>query len=148
MNTFSTWIKNHREFCNYFVISCSLTIFDVIFSRFCERFVGVVEANTISLILGFVIQYFLCAKTVYRSNNARTAIIFFLTWLLALALADSIVYVFRVIVFENRQELLYFLIAKGFSIVIPFFFIYFLRKRLIGNGNGKVKVKGLVNEHE
>lgn len=131
MNKINLWIQQHRAFSNYFLISLSLLFFDVICSRFCENFVGVVEANTISLVLGFIIQYFLCAKKVYHNNDVRTAVIFFLTWLLALGMADSIVYIFRVMIFDNRTEFLYFLIAKGFSIVIPFFFIYFLRKRLI-----------------
>ena len=125
------WLNGHRQFSNYFFISLSLTFFDIIFSRFCENFTGAVEANTISLVFGFIIQYFLCAKMVYGNNDARTALIFFLTWLLALAMADGIVYICRVIIFENNKGFLYFLIAKGFSIVIPFFFIYFLRKRLI-----------------
>ena len=131
MNRINRWIQQHRAFSNYFLISLSLLFFDVICSRFCENFVGVVEANTISLVLGFIIQYFLCAKKVYHTNDVRTAVIFFLTWLLALVMADSIIYIFRVIIFDNRTEFLYFLVAKGFSIVIPFFFIYFLRKRLI-----------------
>lgn len=131
MSKISIWIQQHRAFSNYFLISLSLLFFDVICSRFCENFVGVVEANTISLVLGFIIQYFLCAKKVYHNNDFRTAVIFFLTWLLALGMADSIIYIFRVMIFDNRTEFLYFLIAKGFSIVIPFFFIYFLRKRLI-----------------
>ena len=131
MNRINLWIQQHRAFSNYFLISLSLLFFDVICSRFCENFVGVVEANTISLVLGFIIQYFLCAKKVYHTNDVRTAVIFFLTWLLALVMADSIIYIFRVIIFDNRTEFLYFLVAKGFSIVIPFFFIYFLRKRLI-----------------
>ncbi|MBQ6772476.1 MAG: hypothetical protein IJP48_00270 [Synergistaceae bacterium] len=100
-------------------------------SRILEMFVGVVEANTISLVIGFVIQYFLCSRKVYQNNDFRTALMFFLTWLVGLTMADSIVYFVRVIIFTNKPDILYFFIAKGFSIVIPFFFIYFLRKKLI-----------------
>lgn len=131
INKIKKWRREHQKFSNYFLISLFLTFFDIIFSRFCEKFTGAVEANTISLIFGFIIQYFLCAKKVYQNNSVRMALIFFLTWLLALSMADGIVYVFRVIIFEKRKDFTYFLVAKGFSIVVPFFFIYFLRKRLI-----------------
>lgn len=131
MNKFQNWVKTHKAFSNYFLISLSLTFLDIIMSRILEMFVGVVEANTISLVIGFVIQYFLCSRKVYQNNDFRTALMFFLTWLVGLTMADSIVYFVRVIIFTNKPDILYFFIAKGFSIVIPFFFIYFLRKKLI-----------------
>ena len=52
MNKIQNWVKAHRAFSNYFLISLSLTFFDIIMSRTLEMFVGVVEANTISLIIG------------------------------------------------------------------------------------------------
>ena len=76
-------------------------------------------------------QYFLCTKKVYAGSSFRTMVIFFLTWLLGLGLAEGIIYVVRTLIFHDAEGMLYFLIGKGFSIVIPFFVTYFIRKMLI-----------------
>ena len=131
MKKIKIWIKEHRLFSSYFLISVLVTFIDIFVSRLCEIRLNEVESNTIGVISGFIVQYFLCASKVYKKNDAKTALIFFLTWLLGLGIADSVVYVCRVILFDNKKEIIYFFIAKGFSIVIPFFFIYYLRKRLI-----------------
>ena len=115
----------------YFLISVFVTLVDVVVSRVSERFVDIVIANTIGVITGFVIQYFLCTKKVYAGSSVKTAVIFFITWLLGLGLANLIVYLVRVQLFDNREGLIYYLIGKGASIAIPFFITYFIRKKLI-----------------
>lgn len=125
------WIKAHRSFVIYFLISVFVTLVDVVVSRVSERFVDVVIANTIGVVTGFVIQYFLCTRKVYAGSSVKTAVIFFLTWLFGLGLANLIVYIVRIKIFDNREGLIYYLIGKGASIVIPFFILYFIRKKLI-----------------
>ena len=125
------WIKAHRSFVIYFLISVFVTLVDIVVSRVSERFVDVVIANTIGVVTGFVIQYFLCTRKVYAGSSVKTAVIFFLTWLFGLGLANLIVYIVRIKIFDNREGLIYYLIGKGASIVIPFFILYFIRKKLI-----------------
>lgn len=115
----------------YFLISVFVTLVDIVVSRVSERFVDVVIANTIGVVTGFVIQYFLCTKKVYAGSSVKTAVIFFITWLFGLGLANLIVYLVRVQLFDNREGLIYYLIGKGASIAIPFFITYFIRKKLI-----------------
>lgn len=130
-NKISQWIKAHKAFVSYFLISVFVTLVDVVVSRVSERFVDIVIANTIGVVTGFVIQYFLCTRKVYAGSSVKTAVIFFLTWLFGLGLANLIVYVVRVLIFANREGILYYLIGKGASIAIPFFILYFIRKKLI-----------------
>ena len=125
------WIKAHRSFVIYFLISVFVTLVDIVVSRVSERFVDVVIANTIGVVTGFVIQYFLCTRKIYAGSSIKTAVIFFVTWLFGLGLANLIVYVVRVLIFENREGIIYYLIGKGASIAIPFFILYFIRKKLI-----------------
>lgn len=129
-NKISQWIKAHKAFVSYFLISVFVTLVDVVVSRVCERFVDVVIANSIGVVTGFVIQYFLCTRKIYK-GSIRSAVIFFVTWLFGLGLANLIVYVVRVLIFNNREGLIYYLIGKGASIAIPFFILYFIRKKLI-----------------
>lgn len=131
MKTLTDLISKHKAFCWYFFISVLATVADVVVSRLCESLFSVVTANTIGVVAGFVLQYFLCTAKVYAGSTKKTAAIFFVTWLGALLLADGIVYVVRSIIFDNANGILYYLIGKGCSIAIPFFITYFIRKKLI-----------------
>lgn len=130
-NKISQWTKAHRSFVIYFLISVFVTLVDIVVTCVSERFVDIVIANTIGVVTGFVIQYFLCTRKIYAGSSVKTAIIFFVTWLFGLGLANLIVYVVRVLIFDNREGIIYFLIGKGASIAIPFFVLYFIRKKLI-----------------
>ena len=134
------WISDHRSFVNYFLISCFVTVLDIALSFGVEKGLTATSVaadkaaligNAVGVITGFIVQYFLCTKKVYAGSSLRTMVIFFLTWLLGLALAEGIIYVVRTLIFHDAEGMLYFLIGKGFSIVIPFFITYFIRKMLI-----------------
>lgn len=125
-------VSEHKGFTNYFMISVFVTIIDIIVSWVTEFWVPVIYANTIGVVTGFVIQYFMTSKYVYNKKDMKVFIKFFATFLIGLALADLIIYLFRVIIFENSEKLIVFMISKGFSIVIPFFVMYFIRKKWIG----------------
>lgn len=135
------YITEHKSFVTYFLISVLVTVIDVIVSRISEIWFKEVIANTIGVVVGFIIQYILCSHKVYKSKSIKTLVIFFVTWLLALGLADLIVYVVRELIFSGNDGMIAFLTAKGASIVIPFFITYFVRKALIPVGsdekNGK-----------
>ena len=131
MEKIKQWIKAHRSFVIYFLISVFFFFFFFFVSRVSERFVDVVIANTIGVVTGFVIQYFLCTRKIYAGSSIKTAVIFFVTWLFGLGLANLIVYVVRVLIFHNSEGIIYYLIGKGASIAIPFFILYFIRKKLI-----------------
>ena len=135
------FITERKTFITYLLISVLVTIIDVIVSRICEIWFEEVIANTVGVVVGFIIQYILCSHKVYRSKTIKTLIIFFVTWLLALGLADLIVYVVREKIFSGDDGLIAFLVAKGASIVIPFFITYFVRKALIPVGPDKEKEK-------
>jgi hypothetical protein len=141
IETAKKWINEHKGFVNYFLISCFVTVLDIAVSFGLEKCLvlffeadaskAALAGNAAGVITGFIVQYFLCTKKVYAGSNAKTLIIFFLTWLLSLGLAEGIIYVVRTLIFKDADGVVYFLVGKAFSIVIPFFFTYFLRKALI-----------------
>lgn len=130
------YYNEHKAFVHYLLISAFVTVVDICVSKASELITGPVIANTMGVVTGFIIQYILVSRKVYNKNNMRTFIIFLLTFLLGLVLANSIVYASRVYIFDNSEGLLAFAVSKGLSIVLPFFVTYFLRKRLIGNDAG------------
>ena len=146
------WFRNHKSFIKYLLISCFVTVVDIFLSRVGELLLfpavfnkptATVTANTIGVVAGFILQYILCANRVYQKKGTRIFIIFFGTFLGGLFLADGIIYFVRIILLKGN-ELLYvihlisiqislsFIIAKLASIIIPFFLMYFVRKKLIG----------------
>jgi putative flippase GtrA len=131
------FFRTHKAFLMYGLISVFVTVIDVIICRVCERYIHVVAANTIGVITGFIIQYFLTAKHVYNTRSKRSFVIFLATFLLNLLMANVIVYVFREFVFGGSDEGLPFLISKGASIVFPFFITYFIRKKVMPTKDDK-----------
>ena len=128
-------VNEHKGFTNYFMISVFVTIIDIIVSWVTEFWVPVLYANSIGVITGFIVQYFMTSKYVYNKKNMKVFIKFFATFLIGFILADLIVYLFRVVIFENSEKLIVFMISKGFSIVIPFSVMYFIRTKWIGQEN-------------
>ena len=127
----------HRRFLLYGFISVFVTLVDVVVCRISERFINPVAANTLGVVVGFVIQYFLTSKHVYNTKNMKSFLIFLATFFAGLALANTIVYVCREHIFHGADDAVAFSVSKGASIVIPFFFTYFLRKRFMPYGGGK-----------
>lgn len=128
-------IIEHKSFIKYLMVSVFVTIIDIITSRIFEYIVPIVYANSIGIITGFIIQYFMTSKYVYNKNNPKVFLKFFATFILGFILADIIVYICRVLVFESVNSFIAFAVSKGFSIVIPFFVMYFIRKRWIEDKN-------------
>lgn len=124
--------QKRKAFYNYFLISVTVTLADVLVCYLMECFVDKITANTIGVVCGFILQYFLTARHVYHYRNLRSFVLFLLTFAVGLLLANAIVYLSRVYLFQDSESLIAFLVSKGFSIVLPFFAIYFLRKKLIG----------------
>lgn len=122
-----------KEFIRYTLISVFVTVIDMCVSRLTEGFLPLVFANTAGVATGFIIQYFLTAKYVYQKQNTKAFLIFLGTFLVALLLANAIVFFSRMVIFQGSEEFWPFIVSKGLSIVIPFFFNYYLRRKLMEN---------------
>ena len=153
----SRWLKEHKAFVYYVLISVFVTVLDIAVSlssetlfwplffktdkNLCEQF-----GNALGVVIGFIVQYFLCSKKVYNRKDIRSFLIFLGTFLIGFALAQGIIYVIRDVILRqndlpwtvpivNMPIRLAFWLAKFASIVIPFFVMYFLRKKWIGQNH-------------
>ena len=115
----------------YGIISVFVTFVDVIVCRLCEQLTTPVIANTIGIVTGFIIQYFLTARHVYNTKSTKSFVLFLATFFLNLLMANGIVYVCRTYIFDNSTDSIPFLISKAASIVFPFFITYFIRKKIM-----------------
>jgi len=124
----------------YGVNSILVTFLDVFIYWMLLRYTNIplIGANTIGVVSGFIIHYALSSKTVFKTNySSRGFIVYLLTFLLGLVLANCLVYASYHYLFiylgpNGRQ-----LASKVVSIVIPFFALYYLRKYIYDKMNSK-----------
>lgn len=113
----------------YFMVSCLVSVIDFFISNLLYKVVNLnyLTACNIGIILGFVVQYFICTKYVFKTQITISSIIVFLaTFFVGIALADGTMW--------SSYRLLYlsFFISKILSMGLPFFITYFIRKALLG----------------
>lgn len=136
----------HKAFIMYGLISVFVTVIDVVVTA-CAEFLlssfvfsasnsGTVPvlSNTIGVVTGFIIQYFLTARHVYNVSSIKSFAIFLGTFFINLLFANTVIYIFRSLIFKNSSSPTAFLVSKAASIVLPFFITYFIRKFLMPTG--------------
>ncbi len=117
----------------YLINSCVVTVLDILIVWVLVRLFGIniVAANTVGVIAGFLLDYFLSAFYVFKSASGRSGFaIYLVTFLFGLVLADALIYWSSVYIFSTCNADINLLLSKGVSIVGPFFVLYNLRKVL------------------
>lgn len=120
------------KYLNYSIL---VTIMDVAIVWILHRFfnINIVYANTAGVLSGFVLHYLLSTNSVFNFKySAIGFIIYFITFLFGLCLADALIYIGKYYMFKSMNFNMNFLFSKGLSIVVPFFILYYLRKYLYG----------------
>lgn len=113
----------------YFIISCLASVIDFSIAYLLYRLsnLNYLLACNIGIISGFMFQYFLCVKYVFKSKGALISLtVYIVTFFFGVALADGTMWVCY-----NRLNLPFFA-SKAFSMAIPFFITYNIRKLLFG----------------
>lgn len=101
--------------------------------------VNLIYANTIAVILGFIIHYILASKSVFNTDyGIKGFTVYILTFILGLICADVLIYVSYKYLFYFMENNIKLLLSKGVSIVGPFFIMYFIRKYVYKILNKKV----------
>ena len=118
----------------YLINSCITTIVDVCLVWVLLKIgLQIVAANSIGVVTGFLLGYILSFIFVWDNAKSKSGfVIFFITFLLGLVLADYLIWLGDTYWFAGLDSRLRFLASKGISIVVPFFVMYFLRKYLYG----------------
>jgi putative flippase GtrA len=119
----------------YLCFSIIVTVVDISIVWILHRIfsINIIAANTIGVVSGAILHYLLSIKSVFNFDHGISGfIIYFITFLFGLLLADVIIYIGNSYLFNTLTDNFNFLFSKCFSIVIPFFFLYYLRKLLYG----------------
>ena len=131
ISKFNNLIMRFPPIIRYFASSCLVTIIDVVIVWILNIGfnVNLVTANTIGVITGFIIDYFISAQYVFlNAKNKIGFCVYLITFVFGLGFANIIIYICNTMIFNVLSESLNLLFSKGVSIVIPFFFLYFIRK--------------------
>lgn len=124
-------ISKYESLIKYLSYSIFVTFIDVFLVWLLMTFLGVqiIYANTIGVITGFIVHYFLASKSVFNVEYGIMGFLVYIgTFIIGLAMADFIVYLSYKNVFYFLGKDTNFLFSKGASIVAPFFILYFMRK--------------------
>lgn len=119
----------------YLLFSVIVTVVDAAISWFLSMRMNIdlQIANSIGIVIGAILHYIMSSGEVFDMKyGIAGGIIFFGTFAIGIFLANWIISVAFSIATSYFLRDFAFLVAKGFSIVIPFFALYFLRKFLYG----------------
>ncbi len=117
----------------YLLNSIFVTIIDtcIVWTLYRIMAVDIILSNSAGVIIGFIIHYLISSKSVFDIDlGTQGFIVYLTTFLMGLAMADWLIFLgenYLFLAFYDNQS---FLFSKGLSIVIPFFFLYFIRRIL------------------
>ena len=125
--------KKFESIINYLFFSVLATILDVavVWVLFHAFSVSLAVSNTAGVIAGFILDYILSSRLVFRAKyGVAEFLVYLVTFVLGLFLANFLITSFYDLLLPVAPEWLAFFGSKGVSIVLPFFALYFARKYL------------------
>lgn len=117
----------------YFLLSCFVTGVDfaILFLLYTIIGIKLVVANTIAVVVGFLLHYILGSNTVFKTPyGVYGFLVYVSTFLLGLFLADAIIHYSTVIISEHFSfgDTITMIIGKMLSVILPYFVLYYIRK--------------------
>lgn len=116
------------DIVKYFIISCLATgiDFSISYLLYREALFNYLISSNIGIVSGFIFQYFTSVKYIFKNSDFMNSfVIYIVTFLFGIFIANSTIWI------SFRLVKLSFPISKGFSIAVPFFITYFIRKKLL-----------------
>lgn len=132
MKRLHDWYLKTPALFRYLVNSGVVTVMDIIIVWvLVQCSMPIVLANTIGVVIGFLVDYLLSVIYVFDSAKGRGGFaIYLITFFIGLLLADFLIWWGNGTLFVSFSETINFFMSKGLSIVVPFFIMYGIRKYL------------------
>lgn len=93
--------------------------------------IHIVIANTLAIICGAVLHYFLTTIFVFKiRKSGASVLVYVITFGLGLLLQDAIIWLLYDRLLANLSDFYRFAFSKAISLAIPFIAIYLVRSRL------------------
>ena len=123
----------YRELLTYILYSGITAVIEMLIGLFLlNTFLNdEVLANTISVVIGTFIHYFLVTKSTFRSKiTIGSLAVYLITFLLGLGIQNSVVWLGFNILFVHFPENFRFVVSKAVSLIISFAIMFIIRKIL------------------
>lgn len=133
MEVVKSLFRKHKDIFWYFLCSVASFLFEIIIGWVLLQFLQrqIVVANTVTVALGAILHYFLTLALVFRKKNTRkTILIYIITFLFGLMLQNLIIGLFYNQFLLGWVEMWRYLVSKAFSVAIPFFALFYIRRFL------------------
>lgn len=126
-------LSKHRQIIVYGLCSVFTCILETIIGYILKNHVGMelIIANSASILIGGIIHYLLVTKKAFRKSfSLWNCFVYVITFILGFVLQNIVMKVAYEFVLYVLPELYRYTISKFASVVVPFFFVYLVRKYL------------------
>lgn len=133
MKKINELILRHKQILKYLSCSIFTAVVETVAGYYLKGMfsINIVVANTISIFVGMIIHYVLVSKTVFeRDYDLWSIFVYAATFLIGIVLQNAIICVAYEALRFRSIDFIRYVLSKGFSLGIPFFAIYYLRKKL------------------
>ncbi len=133
MNVFSSKVVRSQKILKYLACSVFTAVLETMIGWLLVHMAlcGIVAANTAAVLIGVLVHYFLTLLLVFeKRNNAKSFLAYSISFVLGLALQNVIISLFYEKILCGVADFWKYAVSKGMSLIVPFFLLYVIRKRL------------------
>lgn len=127
------YLSSHKAFLIYIACSIAAAMVDYAVGWVMLRsfHLHILAANTAAILSGAILHYILTSLFVFKvKTNLASSIVYIITFVTGFLLQNGLIWFLYDILLTDFGEKLRYFISKGFSLVIPFLLIFYLRKKL------------------
>ncbi len=133
MNVFFNKIKCSQKILKYLACSVFTAVLETMVGWLLVHMIScsIVVANTIAVLIGALVHYFITLLMVFeKKNNAKSFLVYIISFVLGLMLQNGIIWLFYEKILFAADDFWKYAFSKGMSLIVPFFLLYVIRKRL------------------
>ncbi|MBN1891363.1 MAG: GtrA family protein [Clostridiales bacterium] len=91
----------------------------------------IVVINTMAIITGAVIHYFLTSIFVFKvKKNVASVIVYVISFGFGILLQNAVIWLLYDVLLKSESQGIRYAVSKALSLAIPFFIVYYVRKKL------------------
>lgn len=123
----------YRQIIVYGLCSAFTCVLETIIGYILKNYVGIelIIANSASILIGAIIHYLLVTNKAFKlSISLWNCFVYIITFVLGFVLQNIVMKVSYDSILYILPELYRYTISKFASVVVPFFFVYYVRKYL------------------
>lgn len=126
-------IDKYGKIIKYLFCSIVSAVVEITFGWLLLQFLSdnILVTNTIAIFIGAVAHYFLTMIFVFHQKNGwKSVFVYVVTFVFGLLLQNGVIWLFYDMFLVDTPHLVRYVLSKGFSLVIPFAVVYYVRNLL------------------